>query len=408
MNAVQSNTISGVFVAYTATNLTDKEGYLVKLTGATSGTYPVVALVSAATDNPVFVLEDGANGSTTAAPVNVRPIEPGRNIRAKLSGTCSPGDPLYPTSAGKVSATGTAGDTIVGYAEETGADGQFVKFRTKGVGTEADTQWYDGAGVTLADSSAAFVVTTGTTNGTKFGATTSNKVGFFNTTPAVQPSSANQTAVTDNSGGSVSDATAVAVTANAAITDNTGGSTANTWAVGAAEYVIAVPAVLPTGTGAADQATAIVIPHKFAVIGWQFMVTVAGVGAGASRVFNLEIGSVDVGTVPSTVTLTEAGTAAVGAITASTAVSGANTGAAGATLSVEVANGGTAFTAGQGVFLVTLKNMDTADAIAGIATGLNAVRTAIGNLNDNFAKGTELTNATRSALVTLGLIKGSA
>ena len=111
---------------------------------------------------------------------------------------------------------------------------------------------------------------------------------------------------------------------------------------------------------------------------------------------------------PSTVTLTEAGTAAVGAITASTAVSGANTGAAGATLSVEVANGGTAFTAGQGVFLVTLKNMDTADAIAGIATGLNAVRTAIGNLNDNFAKGTELTNATRSALVTLGLIKGSA
>jgi hypothetical protein len=102
-------------------------------------------------------------------------------------------------------------------------------------------------------------------------------------------------------------------------------------------------------------------------------------------VFNLEIGTTDVGTVPSTLTATEASTSAKGERTAGTAISGANTGTASDAISIETAGSGTAFSAGSGYFVVKVQNMDTADAVASLAAKVNTLRTdnIVQNQNDS-------------------------
>lgn len=163
-----------------------------------------------------------------------------------------------------------------------------------------------------------------------------------------------------------------------AITDNTTGSASTTLAAGVGVYNLTLPApanLSTLSTGGVDVATGIVLGHKFKILQWEFITTVAGTGSGASLVFNLEIGTTDVGTVPSTCTVTLAGTSDIGERTAATAVSGANTGTATDAISLEVAGGGTAFTAGSGYFLVEVQNMDTADAIASIAAEYNELLT---------------------------------
>lgn len=165
---------------------------------------------------------------------------------------------------------------------------------------------------------------------------------------------------------------------NGALTDSTTGTpTTATLAagVGVFDLILPVPANMSTlSTGGVDVATGIVLGFKFKILSWEFITTLAGTGSGASLVFNLEIGTTDVGTVVSTATVTLAATSAIGARIAATAVSGANTGSASDTLSLEVAGGGTAFTAGSGYFVIKVQNMDTADAFAGIAAILNSRR----------------------------------
>lgn len=63
-----------------------------------------------------------------------------------------------------------------------------------------DVTWVDGGDVAL-----------GTTTGTKIGTAVTQKLGFFNATPVVQPSGAAQAALTDSTGGSA-DGTLAAVT----------------------------------------------------------------------------------------------------------------------------------------------------------------------------------------------------
>lgn len=159
----------------------------------------------------------------------------------------------------------------------------------------------------------------------------------------------------------------------AVITDSGTGTEGSSVAAGVGQMTLTLPApanLSTLSTGGVDLVTGLIIPFKFKVISWEFVTTLAGTGSGASLVFNLEIGTVDVGTVASTCTVTLAGTDTIGKRTAATAVSGANTGAAGAALSVEVAGSGTAFTAGSGYFMVTIQNMDTADAFASILAKL--------------------------------------
>lgn len=172
--------------------------------------------------------------------------------------------------------------------------------------------------------------------------------------------------------------TVAAVTAPTALTDSGTGTPGDTIAAGIGVYDLVLPMTFKSGTSAEDYATGIVLGHKFKLLSWEFITDVVGVGASASRVFNMEIGTTDVGTTPSTLTLTEAATATKGARVAGTAIAGANTGTAAAALSVEVASGGTQFTAGSGYLVIKVQNMDTADAVASLAAKVNALLGASG------------------------------
>jgi hypothetical protein len=121
------------------------------------------------------------------------------------------------------------------------------------------------------------------------------------------------------------------------------------------DYIMQIPATLPTGTGAADLLTEFVMPHDFELLEVGFVVSVVGTGAGASRAFNVEIGTADV---TGALTLLLADTTPVGKVTKAN-LTALNTGSAGDTVSLEVASGGTAFTAGSGWFFLKVRNRST-------------------------------------------------
>lgn len=155
-----------------------------------------------------------------------------------------------------------------------------------------------------------------------------------------------------------------------ALTDNTTGAASTTFAagVGVTTLTFAATSLLACGTGAVDLVTNYVPGFKFKVLGWDFTTSLPGTGAGATLVFNMEIGAVDIGSTPSTCTVNLAGTDTLGKRTAGTTVTGANTGSASDTFTIEAAAGGTAFVTGSGEFHVRVQNMDTADAFASYVT----------------------------------------
>lgn len=169
---------------------------------------------------------------------------------------------------------------------------------------------------------------------------------------------------------------AVTLTATA-LTDSSTGSAGNTIAAGAGVQTIQFAHTFIGGTSAVEPVTNYTPGFKFKILKWAAVSDVLLVGAGGSRVANMEIGSVDVGTTPSTITLIEAN-AAVGTVTAGTTVTGANTGTASDTISIEIATGGTAFSAGKVNFIITLQNMDTADAVASLSAKINTLISDIG------------------------------
>lgn len=246
-------------------------------------------------------------------------------------------------------------------------------------------------------------------NGLWLGTLTTDKIGFHGSAPVVQPTSANQTALTDNTGGSVSNATlADTFTQTTAITDNSTGTGSTTIAAGAGVSTVTIPITrLATdlSTSAMDLLTNYTPGYRFKVLGLSFVTTTAGTGTSASQVFNLEIGSTNV--TGGVLTLALADTDTIGKVTAATAVTAANVGTASDTISLEMAASGTVFTAGAGYFVLKIQNMDTADAIASLAARANEARTDASAATDGLAKIAELANALRSAAVTLGLIKGS-
>lgn len=127
----QSNTQEGPFTVLAGENLTGKDGNLVVLTHDTQ--VPEVMLPGDVADKPGFLLlEGGADGQE----VTVVAIERGRNYRARLNGTCNPGDELTlaaidGTHDGEVRTLPAAEDTYFVFlqAEEAGVDGQLVKVR---------------------------------------------------------------------------------------------------------------------------------------------------------------------------------------------------------------------------------------------------------------------------------------
>lgn len=129
---MQTNVQTGDIQIVANEDLSAKEAYLAKLV-SNSGA-PNMALPDAVTDIALYVI---VNGATAGQPGTARPLEPGRNFRAVLKGACVPGDklcladPATPADAGKViKLPEAAGDyVVIAIAEETGAEGQHVKFR---------------------------------------------------------------------------------------------------------------------------------------------------------------------------------------------------------------------------------------------------------------------------------------
>ena len=170
------------------------------------------------------------------------------------------------------------------------------------------------------------------------------------------------------------------------LTDSTGATASSTLAVGVGVTTIAFPVgdLSDTGAGsfgattAGDVVTDYVPGFKFKVLNLDFITDLPGTGSNATADVAVHIGATPVTSCVCTVTL--ASTSARGELTAGVAASAANTGSATATVSLNKATS-TVFTAGRGYFILSLQNMDTADAVASLAatgTSSNAVLEAHG------------------------------
>ena len=133
----QSNTRVGDFRLLAGENLTGMEDRLVVM-GQDAGVAEV-ALPASNSDFAVYLLvEGGADGKL----VSVRPVQPDRNVRVVLKGTCNPGDVMVladvatPADKGKVRVLPTAPGTYrcLVIAEQVGVDGQLVLVRPALIG----------------------------------------------------------------------------------------------------------------------------------------------------------------------------------------------------------------------------------------------------------------------------------
>jgi hypothetical protein len=198
-------------------------------------------------------------------------------------------------------------------------------------------------------------------SGTTIGTKTTQKLGFHGSTPTAQRSGS----------------------AQSALTDSTTGTAATTLAAGTGVHTVSIPIQLAQITGAGDVLTTYTPGYKFKVLATAFAVTTRVTTAAKAATLNLEIGTTNV--TGGDVALTSANSGTLGAVVAGSAVTAANTGTSSDTISIEAASV-TAFSEGQGVLLIKLQNMDTADTAASV---------------------TRLLNEIRAALVAKGLIKGS-
>jgi hypothetical protein len=117
--------------------------------------------------------------------------------------------------------------------------------------------------------------------------------------------------------------------------------------------------------------TAFVPGYRFELVALDFVTSIASTGAGATQTYNLEIGTTNV--TGGTCVVTLASSSAVGELTAGAAITALATGSATDSISIEQAASGTAFTAGAGHFVVTIRNLDIADALAATADETNAI-----------------------------------
>jgi hypothetical protein len=162
-----------------------------------------------------------------------------------------------------------------------------------------------------------------------------------------------------------------------AITDNSTGSASSTIAAGAGVHTISIPITLAQITGAGDVLTNYTPGYKFKILSVDARVTSAVTTASKAATLNLEIGSTNL--TGGSVSLTSANCTPLGAAIAGSAVTGNNTGSSSDTISVE-ASSVTAFAEGAVVLLIRIQNMDTADAIASLASKQNTHRTELANI----------------------------
>jgi len=139
MTCPLSNTVEGrILVPAASADLS--VGYLAKINADGEAE---LAGVSTAPPSARFVVVDSDDDNAA-----LLPIEPGRQVRVTLSGTCSVGDQLACTAAGKaiLLASGAAGSCPILVAEEDGVDGQLVLCR--GLAAYAELPAYGAADAT--------------------------------------------------------------------------------------------------------------------------------------------------------------------------------------------------------------------------------------------------------------------
>lgn len=190
-------------------------------------------------------------------------------------------------------------------------------------------------------------------DGLHLGTASTDRVGLYGVTPVVRPSGSSQ----------------------AALTDSTTGTAGTTLAAGAGVFTLSVPVDLPS-VADGDILVAFTPGYKFKVLSATFAVTKPVTTGAKATTITAKIGSNAI--TGFSVALTSANCTPIGALVASSAITAANTGAANATFTL-TAGSTTAFAEGQGVLLITVQNMDTADAVASIARLQNAIRTGLVN-----------------------------
>ena len=162
--------------------------------------------------------------------------------------------------------------------------------------------------------------------------------------------------------------------AQAALTDSTTGTAGTTLNAGAGVQVVSIPIELATITTNGNVLTAYTPGFKFKLLAVSFAVKAPVTTSGKLTTLSLKIGSTAV--TGGAVALTSANATPLGAIIAGSSITAANTGSSSATLSV-VSSSTTAFTEGNGTLLLTVQNMDTADAIASQTVLLNELRASL-------------------------------
>lgn len=185
-------------------------------------------------------------------------------------------------------------------------------------------------------------------SGSKIGTATTQKIGFWNATPVVQPASANQAALTDSTGGDVSDSTLGDADTSSALTVSSGGSSSTVLSA----ITLSTSMTGSTG-GTADGA-------------WQSIPDPADTPASADALRDDLVAN------------------ALPAIRNNLAETAAE------------------------LALVRSALLVVRDSIASLGDAVNLAIADISTSNDNVAKVAELVNALRSAAVSLGTIKGSA
>ena len=184
--------------------------------------------------------------------------------------------------------------------------------------------------------------------------TATESLAFYGGTPVTQPTAAAQAAVTDNSGGTAAPTTGVAAVAfqeTIVITFGTMASLANSTV-----YKVA-------------------IPYAFTVSSVLMRVDVPVTTGSKAATLTAQIS----GTAITGGVISAAGTYATGATQAGTAITALNVGAAAATLEIAVSSV-TAFTEGTGHIEFTIVNTSRANAAATQIAEANALRTALVNL----------------------------
>jgi hypothetical protein len=160
------------------------------------------------------------------------------------------------------------------------------------------------------------------------------------------------------------------------LTDNSTGTATNTIAAGVGINTISIPIQLASMTAAAAELmTNYTLGYAFKILSLAFITTTISTGAGATMTLTLKIGANAV--TGGSLALTLAGTNTLGKLTSATNITAANTGAYTDVLSIEVANGGTVFTAGNGILLLEVQNMDSANSAASFAAHINSLIAAL-------------------------------